>query len=276
MQTLTEIRNLLEERGLSPKRSLGQNFLIDHNLITKLVDASGAAPGDTVLEVGPGTGTLTEALLETGARVIACELDTDLCSLMRDRFGGRDNFTLIEGDCLESKRTLAPAIAQALGDPTKPFRLVANLPYGAGTPLLLVLMTRFPNCQSMFVTIQREVGERLLAHPGDDAYGSISIVARLTMNMKSLAIVGPSCFWPKPRVESMMLEATRTDPGPADRGPIDLPALAELSQKLFTQRRKQIGRACHNLGLKLPEDVDSTTRVTGLEPEMVVRLLQAQ
>ncbi len=269
MQTITEIRNLLEERGISPKRSLGQNFLIDGNLITKLVKASGVGPGELVLEVGPGTGTLTEALLDAGARVIACELDTDLCSLLRDRLGEREGFTLIEGDCLETKRTLAPELARAFGD--EPFRLVANLPYGAGTPLILVLLTQYPNCRSMFVTIQREVGRRLLAGPGDDDYGSISIVARITTDMKPIATLSPSCFWPRPRVESMMLGAVRTDP--VD---VNLPALAELCQRLFTQRRKQIGRACVNLGLKLPEDVDSTTRVSGLKPETVVRLLQAQ
>jgi 16S rRNA (adenine1518-N6/adenine1519-N6)-dimethyltransferase len=271
MQTITEIRSLLAERGFSPRRALGQNFLIDHNLLTKLVEASGVGPGDLVLEVGPGTGTLTEALLDRGCRVIACELDTDLCSLMRDRFGENDNFTLVEGDCLKTKRTLSPDLIEALGDLNKPFHLVANLPYGAATPLLLILMTQFPACRSMFVTIQREVGQRLLAHPGSDQYGSISIVARVTTNMKTIATLSPSCFWPRPQVDSIMLAAVRKDPVA-----VDLPALADLCQKLFTQRRKQIRRACNNLGLKLPEDVDSSTRVSGLEPETVVRLLQAQ
>ncbi len=270
MQTLTEIKRLLEERGFSPRRALGQNFLIDHNLITKLVEASGVGPGDTVLEVGPGTGTLTEALLDRGARVIACEIDKDLCSLMRDRFGQQAGLTLVEGDCLETKRTLAPDLAEALGE-NKPFHLVANLPYGAATALLLILMTQFPACQSMFVTIQREVGDRLLARPGTDAFGSISIVARITTNMKTIATLSPSCFWPRPQVDSMMLGATRKD----TEG-VNLPALADLCQKLFTQRRKQIRRACTNLGLKLPEDIETTTRVSGLEPETVVRLLQAQ
>ncbi|MBX9738216.1 MAG: hypothetical protein K2X32_14950, partial [Phycisphaerales bacterium] len=98
MQTLTEIKAMLEERGLSPRHALGQNFLIEQKLITKLIDSAGAQPGDLVLEVGPGTGTLTEALLDRGCRVIACELDRGLAELLRDRLGSRASFTLIEGD----------------------------------------------------------------------------------------------------------------------------------------------------------------------------------
>src|SRR6186713_2406397 len=115
MQTLAQIRELLESRGLAPRKSLGQNFLIDHNLIRKLVDASGAAAGDLVLEVGPGTGALTEELLDRGCRVIACELDRGLAELLRERFAataGSGRFTLIEGDCLASKRALADELVR--------------------------------------------------------------------------------------------------------------------------------------------------------------------
>src|SRR4051812_5019410 len=108
MQTLIQIRALLEERGLAPRKSLGQNFLIDQNLIRKLVDASGVGAGDLVLEVGPGTGTLTEELLERGCEVVACELDRGLAELLRERLGANPRFTLVEGDCLASKREIAP------------------------------------------------------------------------------------------------------------------------------------------------------------------------
>src|SRR5690606_38927304 len=131
VHTLGELRAMLDAHGLSPKKSLGQNFLIDRNLGRKLVDEAGVGEGDTVLEVGPGAGALTELLLERGCRVVACEMDDGLAVLLRDRFLDRfaDRFTLIVGDCLESKRTLNPEIVRALRD--SEFTLVANLPYNA-------------------------------------------------------------------------------------------------------------------------------------------------
>jgi len=127
LQTLAEIRSLLDAYGLSPKKSLGQNFLIDQNLIRALVDASGVGENDLVLEIGPGTGTMTEELLARGCRVIACELDDGLSELLSARFEKEtgDRFRLIRGDCLANKRSLHPSIESTIG--TERFRLVANL-----------------------------------------------------------------------------------------------------------------------------------------------------
>src|SRR5688572_27655913 len=155
---------MLGTRGLSPRKPLGQHFLIDHNLIRALVEASGVSAGDLVLEVGPGTGTLTEELLSRGCRVVACELDSGMCDLLRDHFAGREAFTLIEGDCLESKHEVSVDVRRALGGES--FRLVANLPYNAATPLMLTLLLHHPECAAMYVTIQREVAARLAAAPG--------------------------------------------------------------------------------------------------------------
>src|SRR4249920_707298 len=110
MQSLTEIRALLESHGLSPRHALGQNFLIDHNLIKKLVDAAHVSPGDNVLEVGPGTGTLTEELLARGASVVAVEIDRDLAGLLRERLAVNERFTLIEGDALAGKHAVNPDV----------------------------------------------------------------------------------------------------------------------------------------------------------------------
>ncbi len=207
-QTLSEIRGLLASRGLSPRHALGQNFLIDHNLLRRLVDESGVGAGDLVLEVGPGTGTLTEELLARGCEVIACELDRGLAGLLRNRLGNEARFTLVEGDCLEGKRALSGALAGALAG--RPFTLVANLPYGSATPLMLTLLVDHPECRAMFATIQREVADRLAARPGSKAYGPLAVVASLLARVRTVAALAPECFWPRPEVTSAMVAIERT------------------------------------------------------------------
>ncbi|KAA0215389.1 MAG: ribosomal RNA small subunit methyltransferase A [Leptolyngbya sp. PLA3] len=269
VQTLAQIRALLDDRGLSPKKSLGQNFLIDHNLIRRLVDAAEVRQDSLVLEVGPGTGTLTEELLDRGCRVVACELDDHLCDLLLDRLTGRTGFTLVRGDCLGSKRSLSPALAEELAD--QPFQLIANLPYGAGTPLLLVLLTRFPQCRAMHVTIQREVADRIMAAPGSEEYGSISVVARAAAEVKRLATLPPACFWPRPKVDSAMIALVRRPRALTD----DLVGLADVVQRLFTQRRKQIAPASRTLGIPLPPDLEPTRRVCEMSPDEFVKVAAA-
>ena len=140
-----------------------------------LVAHSGAVAGDLVLEVGPGTGTLTEALLDAGCEVVACELDDDMAAIIRDRLGSQ--VRLIHGDCLDGKHAVSAAILEALGD--RPFKLVANLPYGAATPLILNLAAHHPTCLGQFVTVQREVAQRLAAAPGTEAYGAATVLLSL-------------------------------------------------------------------------------------------------
>jgi 16S rRNA (adenine1518-N6/adenine1519-N6)-dimethyltransferase len=144
-------------------------------------------------------------------------------------------FTLVEGDCLASKRSLNPELAAALG--SEPFGLVANLPYGAATPLILALLIEFPPCGSMFVTIQREVADRLLAGPGTKEYGPISIVAQALCNVDRIATLPPECFWPRPDVTSAMVSLTRRS-DPLTR---DAASLAAFCQNVFMKRRKQLG-----------------------------------
>ena len=245
VQTLTEIKQLLADRGLAPRHALGQNFLTDHNLIRKLVDAAAVTPNELVLEVGPGTGTLTEELLDRGCRVVAAELDRGLAQLNRDRLGARPAFTLVEGDCLHAG-ALHPALASALG--TDPFVLVANLPYGAATPLMLDLLTRHPRCRGMFVTIQREVADRLAAGPeSGKAYGAVSVAARCLADIERVGTLPPECFWPRPDVTSAML-ALRRRPEPLV-GDLDRwPAIARRVAELFQSRRKQLGGTIRRLG----------------------------
>lgn len=276
MQTLTQIRALLERAGHAPKKSLGQNFLTDHNLIRKLLDAADLQPGETVLEIGPGTGTLTEGLLERGVQVIACELDTGLAQVLRETLGAEhpDRFTLIEGDCLANKRTMNTEVSALLGE--RPFKLVANLPYHAATPLMMTLMTKHPDCTGMFVTIQSEVVDRLAGAPGTKAFGSISVVAQHLGQVERIARLPPECFWPRPEVTSAMM-AWRRDPSvPAD--PAWWVCLADITQTLFQSRRKQLSKPAKQIAgtdIQWPEGVNPTDRIEDLSVAHMVALAAA-
>lgn len=282
MQSLSDIKRLLAERALSPKKSLGQNFLVDHNLIRKLVDAVGVTPGDLVLEVGPGTGTLTEELLARGARVIACELDDGLAAMLADRAaandfpggGGGDRLRVVHDDCISGPgKTLSPAVAAALRewgatDPSGPaFSLIANLPYGAGTPLVVTLLLHWPQCRRMGVTIQKEVADRLAAPPGSRDYGLVSVVAQSLAEVRKIASLPPECFWPRPDVTSAMVTLTRR-PQPRSADPI---ALAEFCKRLFASRRKQLGSILGRT-LAFPEGIDPAQRPEELSVEQIERL----
>jgi 16S rRNA (adenine1518-N6/adenine1519-N6)-dimethyltransferase len=238
LQTLAQIKSMLDERGLRPKRSLGQNFLIDHNLIRKLVDAAGVGPGSLVLEVGPGTGTMTEELIARGCEVIACELDDGLAALNRDRIPtlpGGERFTLIHGDCLAGKHDVNAEVLAALRG--RPFTLVSNLPYGAGTPLMSTLLVDHPQCRTLAVTIQREVGDRVTAHPGSKDFGPLAVIAQAVCTADRIAIAPPECFWPRPDVTSAMLLLKRL-PTPLTNNP---KSLSDFCRIIFAQRRKQLG-----------------------------------
>lgn len=267
MQTLAEIKLLLDEAGLAPRHALGQNFLIDKNLLARLADAAGVAAGDLVLEVGPGTGTLTETLLEQGARVVACELDRGLADLLRARLKDRNpQFTLIEGDCLGKHRTLNAEVAEKLAG--ERFALVANLPYAAATPLMITLAIAHPKCHTQAVTIQREVADRLMADVGTDEYGALSVVMQSMYTMEQLAVLPPACFWPRPDVTSAMVLARRRAE-PLTDAPM---ALLKLCQRLFSARRKQIGTTLGR-ALVLPEGVQPTMRPQELSAAQFVQLL---
>lgn len=268
-QSLSQIRELLEQRGLAPRQRLGQNFLIDQNLLRRLVAESGAAPGDLVLEVGPGTGTLTEELLALGCFVVACELDSGLAALLRDRFAAAtDRFTLVEGDCLEGKHALAPALRSALGG--RAFKLVANLPYNAATPLIMSLLTAHPECSALAMTIQREVADRILALPGSPDYGPLSAITAAAAESRRIAILPPECFWPRPDVTSAMVLLERRNTPLAD----DLAGLAAFLANIFTRRRKQLGAVLGG-SFPFPPGIARTDRAEALSVEALIELHRA-
>ncbi len=268
MQTLTEIRDLLDAHNLSPRKSLGQNFLVDQNLVRSLVDHADVGAGDLVLEIGPGTGTLTDELLDRGCEVIACELDRGLALLNRERLAGRSGFTLIEGDCLHSKHEISREIVEAIDG--RLFTLVANLPYGAATPVLVSLLIDHPGCGAMHVTIQREVAQRLVATPGSKQYGTISVIVGALAEARTIARLGPECFWPRPDVTSAMVSIVRLAEPMTDRPR----ALGDLCTRLFGQRRKQLGTVLGR-STAWPEGISPDMRAEQLSPGQIVALLGA-
>lgn len=274
MQTLAQIRAMLDERGIAPRKALGQNFLIDQNLIAVLIDAAGVRAGDRVLEVGPGTGTLTEALMARGASVIACELDRGLAQLLADRLVGQPGpgqLTLIRGDCLASKHAINERLARELGD--RPFSLVANLPYGAATPLIATLLTDWPACSRLAVTIQREVADRLEAGPGTRAYGPLAALIWATGRIERVATLAPACFWPRPEVTSAMVLIERLDQPRVD----DPAGFARFCQTIFQSRRKQLGGVLARLcgPIDWPAGIDSHDRAEALAPDRLAVLWDA-
>jgi len=278
----------LATRGLRPRHRWGQNFLHDHNQIRKLLAAADVKPGELVLEVGPGTGTLTEALLDAGARVLACEIDPQMAAIAAERLAslrpewGRGNESpshrLVVGDCLDGKRSLHPELRCALAD--EPFVLVANLPYGAATPLMATLLVSHENCRGIFVTVQREVADRLAAQPATRAYGPLSIIAQLAAEVKLLSILPGSCFWPAPDVTSAMVALHRRSsqrplcPG-APASPQEREALADFASSLFETRRKQLGTILGR-GSPLPPGISATARAEELAIPDLVRLWRAR
>jgi len=265
MQDLTTIKSLLAARGIRPKHRLGQNFLHDHNALRILLAAAMVEPGETILEVGPGTGTLTECLLQAGARVVACELDRDMAAIIRDRLGTR--ITLVQGDCLADKHHLNPALLAALG--SGPFRLVANLPYAAATPLIATLLESHPQCQGIVATIQREVADRLTAQPGTGEIGPLTVMAQLLATVERVALLKPGSFWPPPEVTSAIVHIRPRRPRP------DLPPeLTGLVERSYQQRRKQL-RNTLGPDFPFPEGFDPSRRPETLAPIEWITLARA-
>ncbi len=269
MQTVAEIKALLAARGIRPKHRFGQNFLHDRNQLIKLVEAARVRPGEVVLEVGPGTGTLTEELVAAGATVIAAEIDPDMIAIVRERLGER--VTVVAGDCLAGKRALSPDIVAAIAG--RPFVLVANLPYGAASPLMAILATRHAECRGQYVTVQREVADRLLAPAGGREYGPLTIAIGLAATVRDLATVKPASFWPMPEVTSAMI-AIEPKPSPPWRDRAEGEAFEGFVSRLFSARRKQIGSTLGRAG-PWPEGIEPSMRPEELAPPDLWRLFQA-
>jgi len=280
MQTLREIRRLLDEAGLRVRKQLGQSFLIDGNLMGKLVELAELSGGETVLEVGPGTGSLTEELLGRAEKVVGVEIDRGLCELLRRRLGERSDFVLICGDALAGKRALSGDVLAALPRGT---HLVANLPYSVATPLLAECLFQSWRAacgrggaacgfERLTFTVQQEVADRLSAAPGGRSYGPVSVVVALLGRIRTGPAMGREAFWPRPKVGSRIL---RIDfDADLAGGLADAETLREVLAMAFGQRRKQIRSVLRRKGSRFEASAWASAMAAsgieaGLRPEQV-------
>ena len=250
--TRRQATELLEAHGLSPSRALGQNFVVDPNTVRRIARLAEVGPGDRVLEIGPGLGSLTLALVETGATVCALEIDRYVLPVLRSLVEPK-GVRVIEGDAMN---TNWDEILQG-----QPHTLVANLPYNISTPLILDLLDGVALLSSMLVMVQREVGERLAAKAGDDAYGAVSVKVAYWAEAKVVGIVPPTVFLPQPKVDSALVRIVRRDAPAVDPSVVSAHNLFAVVRKGFGQRRKMLRRAL--AGMVGPEAFETA----GVRPE---------
>lgn len=262
-QGRSEVRALLERHGRRPNKQLGQHFLADPNLVERIVRLAGVGAGDSVVEVGAGTGTLTKALHAAGATVVAYEVDPGLAPVLEESLAGLERIDLRFAD--------ATTVDFTSELPGGPWIMVANLPYHVGTPLLLDLLKQADAIVRFVVMVQREVADRLLAVPGSRTYGVPSVIVALRARAGFGFAVPAQVFVPVPSVASAVLTLDRIDPAPhTDRA-------EALAAAAFSQRRKMIRRS---LRAELSDveqvlemaDIDPTLRAEDLSPPDYLRL----
>ena len=230
----TELRHLAKEIDFRPRKSFGQNFVHDANTVRRIVSASGVNRHDHVLEVGPGLGSLTLALLDRGSRVTAVEIDPLLArqlpkTIAEHSHSEINRLTVLNRDILTLPRS------ELVDEPTA---LVANLPYNVAVPALLHLLAEFPSIRTVMVMVQAEVAERLAAEPGGKDYGVPSVKVRFYGNVRRYGMVSPTVFWPIPRVYSGLVRIDRHEVSPWPTDADFRAQVFELIDVAFAQRRK--------------------------------------
>lgn len=267
---LPPLREVIADHGLSARKSLGQNFLMDLNLTSKIARRAGDLTQCDVLEVGPGPGGLTRALLMEGARkVVAIERD-NRCLAILDQVSAAypDRLEVIEGDALE---------INPLAHLNGPIRVVANLPYNVGTELLIRWLTPPewpPFWQSLTLMFQKEVAQRIVAKPGSKAYGRLSVLAQWRTDAKLAFELSPQAFTPPPKVTSAVVHLERLE---EPRYPADAKDLSRTVSLAFGQRRKMLRASLKSIGKDVEErireaDIDPTTRAEQVSIEEFCRL----
>ena len=260
----------MSEHGLHPSRALGQNFVVDPNTVRRIARLADVGPGDLVLEIGAGLGSLTLALVETGAQVVALEVDRYLIEPLTSVVAPH-GVTVHHVDALHADYESILGGRSAV--------VVANLPYNVATPLVLHLLESEPLITRMLVMVQREVGERLAAHAGDDAYGAASLRVQYFAAARVVGKVGPSVFVPKPNVDSALVSIVRRPEVAIDPQYVSEAALFEVIRTSFGHRRKMLRRSLSEWasdGVFERADVAPTRRPEEVSIEEFARLAAAR
>jgi len=240
-QTVSYLSRRFEEVGLNPNKRHGQNFLIDLNLLNLLVRSAGLNKNDVVLEIGTGMGSLTGLFAEAAAQVVTVEIDHHLYQMAAEELEPFDNVEMLKQDALKNKNQFAPEVVQAVqrhlaADPERVFKLAANLPYNVATPIISNLLRSEIVPATMTVTIQKELGERLVAKPGSKDYSALSIWVQSICDTKIVRVMSPKVFWPRPKVESAIIHIVHR---PERRSSIaDLDFFYAFVRAMFFHRRK--------------------------------------
>lgn len=250
LEDLPTLREALEHHGLWAKKAFGQHFLLDLNVTRKIARLAQVGEGDHVLEVGPGPGGLTRALLETGARVTAIEKDERFRPLLQEVAAASANLRLVFGDALSVDEA-----ELALGAPA---HLVSNLPYNVGTPLLIKWLTGPWTPASLTLMFQREVADRITAAAGDDAYGRLAVIVQATCAAQRVLDAPARAFTPPPKVDSAVVRLTPLAERPS---PTRLNALQQVTAAAFGQRRKMLRSSLKALG------GETLVEAAGLDPQ---------
>ncbi|MBY0527299.1 MAG: 16S rRNA (adenine(1518)-N(6)/adenine(1519)-N(6))-dimethyltransferase RsmA [Gemmataceae bacterium] len=269
-QTMSYLRNLMEERGIKPKNKLGQNFLIDLNLIDLLLRTAELSRGDLAVEVGCGTGSLTARLAEEAGAVLAVEIDADFYALACETVDERPNVQIIHTDVLKNKNELHPKVLRTLEEMRRTanceyLKLVANLPYAVATPVITnFLLTDLP-FERMVVTVQLEIAERMIAQPSTKPYGSLAVLVQSLADVELVRQLSPAVFWPRPQVSSAII---RIRPNAEKRAHVgDVIKFRTFLRDLYTHRRKNLRGALSALpsGRVAKDEVDRKLLELGLD-----------
>jgi 16S rRNA (adenine1518-N6/adenine1519-N6)-dimethyltransferase len=291
LSTPSATREVLERHGLYTKYALGQNFLVNDDVVRKIADLAEVEAGDHVLEVGPGIGTLTSALLQIAGHVTSVEMDHDLPHVLQDTLApwlGR--FTLIEMDALDLRLEHLEQVASA-GEPSAlPNKLVSNLPYAVAATIVLDYLQRFDFLESATVMVQKEVADRIMAKPGNKSYGAYTVKLSLYSQPAGRFPVAPGNFFPPPHVDSAVIRLDRVvahDDGGVPLGSELLSATCTMADAAFATRRKTIANSCKtyfstqpDIQAQLPAlferaGIDSRRRGETLDRAEFIRLGQA-
>ena len=247
LASVAATRSVLDAHGLATKKSLGQNFLVNDDVIRKTIELAEIGPDDVVLEVGPGIGTLTVALLAASRAVVSIERDADLPAVLAETCAPwADRFALIENDALAVTTADIEAACARIAAPG-PTMLVANLPYAVAATVVLGFFERFPWIERATVMVQKEVADRMSARVGSKDYGAYTVKLSLRAEPRGRFAVGPGNFFPPPHVDSAVIRLDRCVPTDDDGSPLDvavIDAACTMADAAFASRRKTIANSC--------------------------------